>query len=145
MAGGYPGVTLEVGPSPNPDPNPNSDPNLSHNPNLDPDPVPDRDPNPDPNSNPNPDPDPDPDPDPPPHTGQVGTGDGMERVSGGVLRQPAGRLSKTQYNLLVATTTSASLLKDLPPPEGSPRGELTSLATLTPARPITVPQGLRTA
>ena len=76
---------------------------------------------------------------------ELGTGDGAERVSGGVLRQPAGRLSKTQYNLLVATTTSASLLKDLPPPEGSPRGELASLATLTPARPMTAPQGLRTA
>ena len=76
---------------------------------------------------------------------ELGTGDGEERVSGGVLRQPAGRLSKTQYNLLVATTTSASLLKDLPPPEGSPRGELASLATLTPARPMTAPQGLRTA
>ena len=76
---------------------------------------------------------------------ELGTGDGAERVSGGVLRQPAGRLSKTQYNLLVATTTSASLLKDLPPPEGSPRGDLTSLATLTPARPMTAPQGLRTA
>ena len=111
----------------------------------------------------------------------------MERVSGGVSRQPAGkltavkmltltlsltlslagrlsklqykmltltltltltlagRLSKLQYKMLVATSTSASLLKDAPPPIGSPRSELTSLAALTPARPMTAPQGLRTA